>query len=446
MPTDLHRNQVRVKRNTILEAISQTMHKPWMNPSLLVSPVADGYSVFDPEQNRMHELNPAAALLLELCDGHRTVDEIAEIASEVMPDNVDETVAAWLVEAEHARLVIDHSVVSQSAPPVMSAAELTSRAGKLRDDGLIQAAYLCQEHAVRLNPHDADGLRELGELAHILGRREAAHEAYERYAALVPDDAEVRHILTSFRDDEVPQRVPDECIRQLYHRFASFYESNMCGELCYQGPQHLTAVIDDVLGDRGDLSVLDLGCGTGLAGSAISHRAQRLVGVDLSPEMVEQAWTLGIYDELHVAEVTQWLSDFTETFDLIMACDTLIYFGDLAPVLRLASLRLADGGAVAFSVERSESGAHQLTDNGRYQHHPSHIEQAARQCGLQIGRGQDAFIRMEYGHPVDGIYVCMTQSKAEPGSGRLAKDGSLWRTTHREDRAGRTTATFIGSQ
>ena len=401
------------------------MCKPLINPRVLVSPVSGGYVVYDPEQNRIYELNPAAALLLELCDGERTVQEVVTIASEVFPDNASATVAAWFVEAEDAGLVIEGDGVDHSVTPAMSIDDLTNQAGKLRDDGQIQAAYVCQEHAVRLKPDDPGELRELGELAHILGRRDAAEDAYERYIALIPNDAEVRHLLTALRDDESPQRVPDECIRQLYHRFASFYESNMCGELGYEGPQYLTEVIDDVLGDRDHLSVLDLGCGTGLAGRAIVHRARRLIGVDLSPEMIEQAQSLGIYDELHVAEVTQWLSDCTETFDLIIACDTLIYFGDLSPVLQLATARLAFDGAIAFSVERAETGSHELTDNGRYQHHRSHVEQAAECAGLQICSDKQAFIRMEYGSPVEGTYVCLTRSTEGQHSGQVTTLGHI---------------------
>ena len=81
----------------------------------------------------------------------------------------------------------------------------------------------------------------------------------------------------------------------------------MCDELSYEGPAHLRDVIDETLGDRKGLSILDLGCGTGLAGLAVVERASRLVGIDLSPEMIEQARARGIYDELHVAEVASWL-------------------------------------------------------------------------------------------------------------------------------------------
>jgi len=46
-------------------------------------------------------------------------------------------------------------------------------------------------------------------------------------------------------------------------------------------------------GGRGDLRILDLGCGTGLAGLAFQSRALRLDGIDLSPAMIEKARARG---------------------------------------------------------------------------------------------------------------------------------------------------------
>src|SRR6185312_3401290 len=45
-------------------------------------------------------------------------------------------------------------------------------------------------------------------------------------------------------------------------------------------------------------AMLDLGCGTGLAGTAFAPLADRLVGVDLSPAMVAQAENKQLYDRV----------------------------------------------------------------------------------------------------------------------------------------------------
>ncbi len=312
-----------------------------LNPAVLISPTTEGYVAYDTAAERFHELNPMAALLVELCDGSRTTEDLESLAGPLLPTGSETAIREWVNLARQQGLLVEETQTEAAARErELTVPVLVELASRLRDEGKTQAAYLCQERASELQPLVSELLRELGELAHITGRRTAAREAYEKYLALEPEDAEVRHLLTSLRNDAPPDRVPSECIQQLYRRFSSFYEANMCEELSYEGPSRLREVIDESLGDRRGLSILDLGCGTGLSGLAVAERASRLVGVDLSPEMIEQARAREIYDELYVAEVATWLGENQEKFDLILACDTLIYFGDLRQVIAPAARHL----------------------------------------------------------------------------------------------------------
>jgi predicted TPR repeat methyltransferase len=180
----------------------------------------------------------------------------------------------------------------------------------------------------------------------------------------------------------------------------------MCGDLDYQAPARLHAAVSAALGGgrRPGLDILDLGCGTGLAGRLLRGMARRLVGVDLSPEMVERARRRRLYDELQVAEITAWLGgDAGGRFDVIAACDALIYFGDLGQVVVPAARRLTPGGLVAFTVERSATGPFRLTDSGRYAHHREHLAGVASDAGLSVARLDEVVLRTEYGEPVVGL-------------------------------------------
>ena len=42
------------------------------------SEVMDGYIIYDASRDRVHFLNPTGAIVLELCDGMRTVADIAQ--------------------------------------------------------------------------------------------------------------------------------------------------------------------------------------------------------------------------------------------------------------------------------------------------------------------------------------------------------------------------------
>ena len=377
------------------------------NPFVALAPTDDGYLAYDVAHARLHRLNPAAALIVEVCDGTRTAAALVADLAPMVSDGAQEGCARWIERAIDDDL-LETIAPGASAPDGPTADYFASCASRLRSDGHVLAAFVCQHYATMQMADAADQWVALGELAHITGRREDAREAYEQYLALSPGDAEVEHILVSLRGAPAPPRAPDECIVQLYERFAEFYERNMCTDLEYRGPEVLAGALHCVLDQSAQLDVLELGCGTGLAGRHLRRLARRLVGIDLSPDMVERAKVTGLYDVLDVAEITEWLTRSAgREFDLIAACDTLIYFGDLRQVVRPAANRLRRGGTLAFTVERGEAAPFELTDSGRYVHSESHIRDAAADAGFRVVSVDSAVLRYEYGEPVSGLVAVL---------------------------------------
>ena len=378
------------------------------NPSVLFAPGTDGYLAYDVEESCLHRLNASAALIVELCDGTREPEEVSSAVEPLLGAKGAEAAKEWLERALSQGLLLAESSPSSDGPSI-PAAQATSLAATLRDQGQILAAFVCQHHATSLASEDSAAWSNLAELAHILGRREDARDAYERFLVLCPNDAEITHILASLRDEAPPPRAPDRCIRQLYARFAEFYEENMCGELDYRAPYLLSIAIREALGDRESLNVLDLGCGTGLIAEHIRPLANHLTGIDLSPEMVTRAQASKLYDVLEVMEITEWLRrDDTPRFDLILACDTLIYFGDLRQVIVPAASRIENGGLLAFTVEDGDHAeGFRLTDSGRYTHTRDHISEVAEEAGMQIERITRQVLRYEYGEPVTGLLAVL---------------------------------------
>ena len=103
------------------------------------------------------------------------------------------------------------------------------------------------------------------------------------------------------------------------------------------------------------MRVLDLGCGTGLAGAAFRSRAAYLSGVDLSPAMIEKARARDIYDALAVGDLETALAQEGPAFDLILAADTLVYLGDLAPVFGVIATHLSPDGYFLFTAEAQDA-------------------------------------------------------------------------------------------
>ena len=389
------------------------MPNPRVNPVVLLSPVDDGYVAFDPTLDRLHQLNPVAALLTELCDGSRSVDDIRDLAAPLIPEGQSSEVDRWVDQGIKAGLLVWEGSASAAAGE-LSAAELSTLTRRLKEAGNFQTAYLCGKRTVELKPDDWDGWYNLGDIAQCVGRRDEARSAYQTYLAANPDDGEIEHLLIALRDDAPPPRASDHAIQHIYKNFAASYETRMLDDLKYAGPQRLLEAIAAVIGERGDLNILDLGCGSGLAGLAIKSRAATLIGVDLSPEMIELARARNIYDRLEVAEITQWLDQDHERFDLVISCDCMIYFGDLSRIAQAVAQRLKPGGLFAMSMECGTRPGFHLTDTGRYTHHPDHVRDVAAKAGLAALQMDQKFLRMEYGDEVMGLFAVLVKPDVAP--------------------------------
>jgi hypothetical protein len=53
--------------------------RPTRADGIEVNPVPEGYVVYDPGRDRVHQLNHTAALILELCNGENTTEEIVRV-------------------------------------------------------------------------------------------------------------------------------------------------------------------------------------------------------------------------------------------------------------------------------------------------------------------------------------------------------------------------------
>jgi len=124
----------------------------------------------------------------------------------------------------------------------------------------------------------------------------------------------------------------------------------------------------------GDERVLDAGCGTGRDGAALLARwpAARLVGVDGSAKMIEEARTkLGEGVELHVADLTKPLP-LTEPVDAVMSVaafhwieDHDLLFANLAAVMRPGARLTSDcGGQGQLAI--LGAALQEVTGEGKY--------------------------------------------------------------------------------
>src|SRR5947207_11732494 len=150
---------------------------------------------------------------------------------------------------------------------------------------------------------------------------------------------------------DVPARASNGFVERTFDSFASSFESKL-EHLSYRAPALVAAMLENSgLEPSKQLDVLDAGCGTGLCGPLLVPYARRLVGVDLSEGMLAQARERNVYDELVKGELTAYLADHNEAFDVIVSADTLVYFGPLDHVAAASERALQPGGRLIFTVE-----------------------------------------------------------------------------------------------
>lgn len=364
---------------------------------------------FDTKNGELSRINETAAHVLEMADGTHSARVIFDHLSERLGRDKAEKCKKWIEKAIESGIIVAQS---NSEPALKHTAdELHLIAASLNANSESRKAYLVQKRAIQIEPVDAMNWHQMGELAHSMGYLDEARVAYEHYYTHFPNDPGVAHILCALRNEPPPSRAPDAFVKNLYQQFSSFYEENMCEELQYAAPDRLFSAIRKCISGHTNLIAADLGCGTGLFGMRLRQICTRLIGVDLSPEMLAKADSRNVYDMLKCAEITQWLSrDPQQPFDLITFCDTLIYFGDLQQVISGCINHLKPSGFIAFTLEKGEVFPFKLSDSGRFQHHKNHIRDLSRNVELKIVHRSEEVLRLEYGKPVIGLVTVLQKN------------------------------------
>ena len=266
-------------------------------------------------------------------------------------------------------------------------------------------AAACFSKVITLRPKHPEARRLLA-LAHCtLGEVDKAVEIFEEWLEEDPDDPVARHMLAACSGRNVPPRASDAFVETTFDSFAASFDAKLA-KLLYRAPALVTETLKrSGVAPAKSLDVLDAGCGTGLCGALVAPYARRLVGVDLSERMLAQAAERNVYDELVKGELTAHLAGCTETFDVIVSADTLVYFGALEGVVGAAGNALRPGGRLVFTVEEAYGDdRYSIGVSGRYRHGREYVQGVLTGAGLrpQIVRGE---LRLEAGEPVAGLVV-----------------------------------------
>lgn len=280
-----------------------------------------------------------------------------------------------------------------------------------RDD-LAGAADLL-EQTVALAPGFASAWFTLGTVRDRQGDRAGAIAAFARASAADAEDHHgARLQLARLGAGDGAPVMSENYVRHLFDQYAGRYDTALTDHLRYRGPAVLHAAVAAVMNTAGRplhfAAMLDLGCGTGLAGAAFRPLVDRLVGVDLSPAMIAEAKAKGLYDRLADAELAGFVvaeAAAGARYDLVLAADVFVYVDDVAAIIASIARILAPGGVLAFTVETHAGADVKLLPTLRFAYGEAYLRRAVAVAGLTVLDLQPAAVRTEKGEPVQGLVV-----------------------------------------
>jgi len=355
------------------------------------------------------------------CGGAAEAVILYKRALELRPDHADASrnLAIALRRLERfERSAAEHRAAIEREPENVD--HLYDLAAAYNDLGRVEDTIATLRKALALKP-EAHGFSNLGRILYALRRVDEATATYEAWLRTEPDNPVPKHLLAACTQKDVPSRAGDAFVTSVFDRFADTFD-DVLKKIEYRAPKLVGGALRRLDGEpRGDLDIADAGCGTGLLAPYLRPYARRLVGVDLSPRMMEKAEKRALYDETVVAELAGYLRSSPQAFDVIASSDTLVYFCDLLEVLAAAHAALRPGGRLVFTLEHATDES-QLPDgyrihpHGRYSHTESYVRKVLGDAGFEVVDIEKPFLRREGESYVRGLLVLAprTAAKIEP--------------------------------
>ncbi len=287
------------------------------------------------------------------------------------------------------------------APAMQHLGSIFENAG----DKMTASHYQCRAYV--LPPLEGKSREMLGISFYFLGRLDEAAQVYRDWLREEPSNPVAEHMLAACSQEDVPARASDNYVERHFDKYAETFERNLVDSLKYQGPAMIQEGLRHIGDPRQQFTVLDIGCGTGMCAPVLTPYCDWLVGVDLSAKMLEKAQDSGSYDLLVKGEIGSYLDTTPSLSDLIVAADTMIYFGDLVPILGSVFRALSEEGYFVFTVEVLDPSlagtlGYRLHASGRYRHATNYVIRRLNQANMELIHHSFHTLRLEIGAEIEG--------------------------------------------
>lgn len=268
------------------------------------------------------------------------------------------------------------------------------------------------QRAMEVSPNDEHVHLNLGITHKMMKNIDLAEASFNEVIRINPNNQTAKYYLAIMTGDGSINSSPDDYVQELFDGYAETFDDQLIEKLQYKTPW----LIGDMVKKHADATqkykILDLGCGTGLAGIYLTDLSDNMVGVDLSEKMLKKAEERNIYDELVVSGIDQYFETHDFQPDIVVSADVFVYIGDLTSIFLAVSHSIKDDGLFVFSTEDSpDCNEYELRDSGRFAHNETYIKQLADKHKFSVLENNKMIIRQESNKPINGqLYMLYKQA------------------------------------
>ena len=253
------------------------------------------------------------------------------------------------------------------------------------------------------NPNIPDINLDIGFIYLRDGDNEKAAQYFQEACLVSPNN-----IRGAFFFEIANGRTPNDDLMRKYSVFdfdgyADTFEKNLVEKLKYSLPFRAPVTLENICGSNFQFdSIVDLGCGTGLAGQALRKHANHLTGIDFSERMIEEAVKKNCFDQLYCGDIVTTLNELEGQYDLFLATDVFIYIGHIDELMAAVVSRATPGALFLFSTEKLDGEGLSFQKTGRFAHSSQYIHEVMKTYNCSVVSEEMIDLRLEVGSWLKG--------------------------------------------
>ena len=342
------------------------------------------------------------------CDLYAKSLEYYKRAHSIDPDDIDCCFNLGLTYSQMGRYEEAASCYEQLLIKTPDDATLHNALGTAyRHLAEYEKAIACHQKALGFQPDFGNALTNLAIVFQIVGNTRDAIICFEKAIDLGYDVESAEYMIAALTGSDISSP-PRSYVEKLFDSYADNFDKSLVRGLGYNVPAKLYALHESLCqATTRYTQVIDLGCGTGLAGEQFRDVAETLTGVDLSSKMIGRSEKKGIYNYLFHDDIVDFLKRTAITYDLVLAADVMVYIGELELFFSAVADALSPKGLFLFSVEEHNGEGYLLRQSGRYAYNRKYIEKMAAKHGFLVESAWSTNLRKEKDKWIQGCLFAL---------------------------------------